>query len=440
MPVTERSQLSFSKGEVGPDFYGRSDLVAYQTGLKKARNMFVRQTGGIEKRPGTEFVAPCKYADRNTRLIPFIFNADDRYVLEFGHEYIRVFRDDVLLTHPALTISSITRADPCVVTINGHEYENGDWVFITGTNVADLNGRFFVVRNKTANTFNIEDIYSGANVAASSAGTKGSGLKVFEIATEYQEHHLDGLKFSQINDIIVLTHSSFPAKELVRTGHTEWTLGNLAFASVKPEEETTNELNYLSAPQNVRSNLRTAGSGTSYVHKFFVTSYNSLQGVESPPQYRTPGWPFRFIDNSSQTRYGPLISSLSGNIPIYSGDIVYIEMGEGYTDYPLHNRYFLVYATGRSSIHLQNEDGKGRDKIDNNTDVGTIYTCSHVLNAKGNASYEISWDAVDNVNSYRIYKTRNNTQTSSSSENFKNFDRIFEVNNATSKIFTPNSV
>ena len=85
-------QLSFAKGEIAPALYARTDQAAYATGLRTCRNFIVQRTGGVTNRPGTELVGPC-IVGTITRLLPFEFNNDQTYVLEFSDHLIRFIRD-----------------------------------------------------------------------------------------------------------------------------------------------------------------------------------------------------------------------------------------------------------------------------------------------------------------------------------------------------------
>ena len=85
-------QPSFASGELAPSLYARVDLAKYQTGLKLCRNFIVMPYGGIKNRPGTVFLAATK-SNGPARLIPFEFNDEQTYVLEFGHLYMRVYKD-----------------------------------------------------------------------------------------------------------------------------------------------------------------------------------------------------------------------------------------------------------------------------------------------------------------------------------------------------------
>lgn len=88
-------QRSFAGGEISPQVAARADMVKYATGLRKCRNMIVEKHGGVRFRPGTSFINETKFSNRKCRLIEFIFSDDVSYVLELGHEYIRIFRNAV---------------------------------------------------------------------------------------------------------------------------------------------------------------------------------------------------------------------------------------------------------------------------------------------------------------------------------------------------------
>lgn len=95
MPTAQ--QRSFTGGEVGPGFQARVDQARYSTSLKSCRNFIVLRHGGVTNRPGTEFICEHKDPTRKVRLIKFVFNSDQTYVLLFGHEYMRVVQNGVLL-------------------------------------------------------------------------------------------------------------------------------------------------------------------------------------------------------------------------------------------------------------------------------------------------------------------------------------------------------
>jgi len=85
--------VDFTGGEWSPALNARVDLAKYQTAAKLLKNMIVHPEGGSSNRPGTRFVCECKHSDKLCRLIPFQYNVEQSYVLEFGDEYFRVIAD-----------------------------------------------------------------------------------------------------------------------------------------------------------------------------------------------------------------------------------------------------------------------------------------------------------------------------------------------------------
>jgi len=83
-------QSSFSAGELSPHLFGRVDLNKYKIGAARMHNFLVDYRGGAAKRPGTRFVGKTPYWNGAILLVPFTFNQEQTYILEFGHGYFRV--------------------------------------------------------------------------------------------------------------------------------------------------------------------------------------------------------------------------------------------------------------------------------------------------------------------------------------------------------------
>lgn len=231
--MTTVRQFSFAGGEISPSLYGRVDTVKYSTGLRTCRNFFVQRHGGVANRPGTAFVGEVKDSTKKVRLIPFIFNADQTYILEFGDLYMRPHRNGAQITETAQTITGATNADPCVITITGHGYSDGDEVYLIGVGgMTELNNRNFKVANKTANDFELQFL-DGTDVDATAFGTfttGGTAARVYTITTTYLEADLPTLHFIQSADIITIAHPTYPPREVARSGHTSWTITDVSFA------------------------------------------------------------------------------------------------------------------------------------------------------------------------------------------------------------------
>ncbi len=87
------SQNSFSKGILSPSLQNRVDLEQYSLGLKNLVNGIVLQEGCVQNRSGLEFVAKAKYKSMKSRLIPFVFNTSQNYIIEAGQYYFRFIRN-----------------------------------------------------------------------------------------------------------------------------------------------------------------------------------------------------------------------------------------------------------------------------------------------------------------------------------------------------------
>lgn len=227
-------QLSFSGGEISPSLYGRVDQVKYATGLKTCRNFIVQRYGGVSNRAGTGFVREVKDSTKAVRLIPFIFNANQTYVLEFGDLYMRVNRGGAQVTETAQNITAATQANPCVLSIAAHGLSNGAEVYASSVGgMTELNNRNFKVANVTAGTFSLQYMDGSAvNSTAFGAYTSGgTAAEIFELVTTYLETDLAELQFIQSADIITIVHPTYPPRELARTGHTSWTITDITFGA-----------------------------------------------------------------------------------------------------------------------------------------------------------------------------------------------------------------
>ncbi|UZP67382.1 hypothetical protein N1030_17570 [Desulfovibrio mangrovi] len=86
-------QSSFNGGELSPLMDARVDQSRYGNGCSVLRNMFVHPHGPASRRPGLRFAGECKACGGRARLIPFAFNVEQSYALEFGNLYMRVWKD-----------------------------------------------------------------------------------------------------------------------------------------------------------------------------------------------------------------------------------------------------------------------------------------------------------------------------------------------------------
>lgn len=158
-------QTNFTAGELSPRITGRVDLSKYYNGVSHLENMIIHPLGGIQRRPGSRFVTEVKNSAHHVRLIPFEFSIEQAYVLEFGDQYIRFYRNEGQIESAPST--------------------------------------------------------------------------PYEVTTPYAHDDLAALKYTQSADIMYLVHPDYPPYKLSRTGHTSWTLTQIAFKDGPYLEENT---------------------------------------------------------------------------------------------------------------------------------------------------------------------------------------------------------
>lgn len=266
--ATSVIQPSFAAGELSPTLYGRVDLAKFKTGVALSRNAFVDYRGGLSNRSGLRYVGQAK-GNEDVRLVPFRFSTVQNYVLEFGPLYIRVIKDGAYVTQGAQAITGITNANPGVVTLAAHGYSTGDWVYLSINGMPNLNTRTFAINVLTVNTFTLVDTITGAAIDTTSMGAfiNGSAARIYTVTTTYAAADIARLKFTQSADVLTITHPSYPAADLTRTSHTNWTLTEISFASQIVPPNTVNGVS--------------SGAGTTY-YAYVITAVSG-GGEESLP-------------------------------------------------------------------------------------------------------------------------------------------------------------
>ena len=94
MPRLQTLINSFGSGEISPRMAGRVDLQKYHSACECLHNYLVLPQGGVQRRPGLRWVGEVKTStDGCVRLIRMEPTTASAYVLEFGCEYLRVYKN-----------------------------------------------------------------------------------------------------------------------------------------------------------------------------------------------------------------------------------------------------------------------------------------------------------------------------------------------------------
>ena len=120
-------QTSFSAGEIGPSLFGRTDIAQYANACQIVENFIVKTTGAVISTPGTTYIQTVSNNTLRTRLIKFVFNKTDAYVIEMGKNYFRFY------TNQGIVIT--TGTTPFVLA---HIYSDTEIFDVTYTQINDV--------------------------------------------------------------------------------------------------------------------------------------------------------------------------------------------------------------------------------------------------------------------------------------------------------------
>lgn len=304
---------SFIAGELAPAIYGRTDLAKSRLGATTYRNMFVGYRGGAYSRPGLAYCLMCKQpaSAAPPRDIPFQFNNQQGFELEFGDNYMRVKSNGAYVVEAAKNLSAATNANPGVFTVTAHGFSNDDWVFGSGVGgMLALNGQTWIVDNATTDTFTLKDLFGNAvNTTAWGVYTSGGTFaRLFTLATPYAAVDLPWLKFVQSADTMTLdcvnpnTLTGLPAVEypsysLVRNGAASYSLTPISYASpiaapanctgtVESSTTTNTYYSYVATAVDGNGNESVASNANSLLNNDIAinagsntTTYNAVTGA-----------------------------------------------------------------------------------------------------------------------------------------------------------------
>jgi hypothetical protein len=234
---------NFTAGELSPRLDGRNDLAKYSAGCATVENMVIYPHGAAARRPGTQYVASVKTPANKTRLIPFEFSTEQTYILEFGNQYIRFYRNNgqiesggsayeistPYLTADLFDIKFAQSADVMYITHPNHQTRklsrtgHTSW---TLTAVEFTNGPF-LDSNITTTTFTPASaaVGTGVNVTASAITgiNSGTGFQTTDVGRQIRIGNGYGIITARTNTtVVVVTITTAFAST---SANADWSLG-----------------------------------------------------------------------------------------------------------------------------------------------------------------------------------------------------------------------
>lgn len=300
-------QTNFAGGIQSPYMASRSDFKKYQNGAEDIFNAVVKVSGGAVRRAGTLFIAQAKSRaafqqsafqdsafqitpNAKLTLVPFIFNTQEAYVLEFGAGYIRFFRNrrQILGTGSGseLVLNGNFDTDLANWTLQQDNGATVTWVAgqaqlqpgAAGTaglsqTISGLDPGTTYVLNflwggigifQVGTTLGAGDVVAdtpltGGTFKATFVAPPGGQVTIYwrssepnstdqldsvsmlsavplELATTYTAAQLRSLRFAQSADVLYICHPAHPIRKLTRLSDTVWTLQEVLL-NPPPSEE-----------------------------------------------------------------------------------------------------------------------------------------------------------------------------------------------------------
>lgn len=90
----EYLQSNLTGGELAPTLHARTDIDKYASGVAIAENVIIVPQGGMRRRPGLQKLQD-GYVGEVARLIPFVFNKKQQYLLVYKVNKIDILKDGV---------------------------------------------------------------------------------------------------------------------------------------------------------------------------------------------------------------------------------------------------------------------------------------------------------------------------------------------------------
>jgi hypothetical protein len=378
---------NFTGGELSPRLDGRNDLAKYSSGCKTLQNMVVYPHGSAARRPGTTFVSEVKTSSAYTRLVPFEFSTTQTYILEFGNEYIRYYKDSGAILESNLTITGITKANPGVVT---GSFSTSSYPVIEETAVYTSSGSAVTSApitmpiNIITNDLLIMVVKLGSTGTAttptgwtllasrSSTGNsyiyykKSDGSETTHIDLTVTSSHVSAITY-RISNYEGLPEASFAATNVNDPPSltTSWSSTKNLFIAACTTRQSNNA--FTVAPTNY-TNLITVGdpsSGTTAHVRLATATREVNSNIEDPAAFTTTGT----LDNPQSAT----IAIKGVTTSVNNGDTIVISGVSGMTQ--VNGKRFTVANKTLTTFELKDVDGTNV-----NTTSYSTYTSGGIFN------------------------------------------------------------
>jgi hypothetical protein len=150
--------------------------------------------------------------------MPFDFNTEITYMMEFGNEYIRFYTSGQPVLEPTISVLGFTVASPGVFFIPSHGYSPGDEIVSTAPNMANYSNRQLLVGTVVdANHVTLTDLFGNViNTTGTVFAGPMSTARIYTLASPFLTADLFDLNFVQSADVVTIVHPNYIPQNLSR--------------------------------------------------------------------------------------------------------------------------------------------------------------------------------------------------------------------------------
>ncbi|XXJ19851.1 hypothetical protein ACR42D_09970 [Desulfovibrio caledoniensis] len=232
-------QESFNAGVVSPSLDGQNQIEPRTRALQAGLNFLARVEGPAYFRGGTRFIAPVRDHEKEGRLLPFVFNSDQAYVLDVDPGAIRFVYGDGMI------VKDVAGAEAWA---SGKSYAVDDY---RTRNEA-------LYRCVKAHDTDHEP---GAAADWQEYWTAWAAGAAYEISNDYSADNVAALNRTQSADVAFLADGAHPIQTLSRLDHDEWRRADFE-AEDGPYQTVNTEDDHKLTPSRTTGTATVTASGT----------------------------------------------------------------------------------------------------------------------------------------------------------------------------------
>ena len=248
---------NFGKGILSPQLRGRVDIQQYYNSAEELKNCIVRPYGNLVNRAGTRFSMEASSQTLPVRLISFVFNKDESYVVEIGPYYFKFYdtQGNIVKTRKADPADySSTTGYNCSFyknALGSYYFEAPGYTFDAGWDPATtVIGKYIRFRdehgiviyqaliNITSVVYYLREEYdrlslldaghpnnmpavgsaTGGNWAVFNSTYDDDAEEIINVPHPYSAEEIWELDFAQKDDVMFIVHKNHAPRKLYRTG------------------------------------------------------------------------------------------------------------------------------------------------------------------------------------------------------------------------------